>query len=108
MSRKVVATPLFKKNLTSYLDHYVDVGAVRYIERIWNAYTEMLETIAAFEKVGKVRRRNVHGTTVTLREYLLEVEPRNFLILYRVPPDPDQPIILLNIRIGGQNSFKWQ
>lgn len=107
MPRKIIATPLFKKNLTAYLDHYADVGAVRYIERIWNAYTKMIETITTFENVGKVRRRNIQGKTITLQEYVLEIEPRDFLILYRVPPDPDQPIILLNIRIGGQNRFKW-
>lgn len=36
----------------------------------------MIETISAFEEIGMVRRRNVKGKTVTLREYVLEVDPR--------------------------------
>ena len=107
MKREVIVTPLFKKNLQSYLDSYADIGAVRFIERIKIAYLKMIDSIALFENIGSVRRRNVKGKMVTLKEYVLEVEPRDFLILYRVPADPDQPIILLNIRIGGQNRFKW-
>ncbi len=107
MKREVIATPLFRKNLQSYLDGYADIGAVRFIERIKIAYLTMVDSISVFENIGSVRRRNIKGKTITLREYVLEVEPRDFLVLYRVPPDPDQPVILLNIRIGGQNRFKW-
>ena len=107
MRREVIATPLFRKNLQSYLDGYADIGAVRFIERIKIAYLAMVDSIAVFENIGSVRRRNIKGKTITLREYVLEVEPRDFLVLYRIPPDPDQPVILLNIRIGGQNRFKW-
>ena len=107
MKREVIATPLFRKNLQAYLDSYADIGAVRFVERTLVAYQKMIETISAFEEIGMVRRRNVKGQAVTLREYVLEVDPRDFLILYRIPCEPDQPIILLNIRIGGQNRFKW-
>ena len=107
MKREVIVTPLFKKNLQSYLDDYADIGAVRFIERIKIAYLKMIDSISLFENIGSVRRRNVKGKMVTLKEYVLEVEPRDFLILYQVPADPDQPVILLNIRIGGQNRFKW-
>ena len=107
MKRNVVTTPLFKRNLQAYLDDYAEIGAVRFIERIFLAYQKMIANISEFEDIGMVRRRRVGGKVVTLREYLLEVEPRDFLVLYRVPPEPDQPIILLNIRIGGQNRFKW-
>jgi hypothetical protein len=107
MKREVIATPLFSKNLQTYLDGYANVGAVRFIERIKIAYMKMVDTISIFEDIGAVRRRSIKGKTITLREYLLDVEPRDFLVLYRVPPEPDQPVILLNIRIGGQNRFKW-
>ena len=108
VKREVIATPLFKKNLQAYLDSYVELGAVRFVERIRLAYLKMVETIPVFEDIGVVRRRNVKGKTVTLREYVLAVEPRDFLILYRIPPEAEQPLILLNIRIGGQNRFKWK
>lgn len=108
MKREVIATPLFKKNLQAYLDSYVELGAVRFVERIWLAYRKMIETISVFEDIGMVRRRNIKGKAVTFREYVLAVEPRDFLILYRIPPEADQPLILLNIRIGGQNRFKWK
>ena len=107
MKREVIVTPLFKKNLQSYLDGYADIGAVRFIERIKIAYLKMVDSIALFENIGSVRRRNVKGKMVTLKEYVLEVEPRDFLVLYQVPADLEQPVILLNIRIGGQNRFKW-
>jgi len=103
----VIVTPLFRRNLQTYLDSYADIGAVRFIERIKIAYLQMVDSIALYENIGAVRRRNVKGKTITLREYLLEVEPRDFLVLYRTPTDPEQPVILLNIRIGGQNRFKW-
>jgi len=76
MKRKVIATPLFRENLQSYLDSYSEIGAVRFIERIKNAYLTMVDSIALFENIGSVRRRNVKGKTITLREYVLEVEPR--------------------------------
>lgn len=107
MKKDVIASPLFKKNLQSYLDGYADLGAVRFIERVKTAYLKMVDSISVFENIGAARKRNVKGKVMTLREYLLEVEPRDFLILYWIPPDPDEPIILLNIRIGGQNRFKW-
>lgn len=107
MKRKVIATPLFKKNLQVYLDHYADLGAVRFIERLSIAYQKMIETLSVFDDIGMVRRRRIKGKVVTLREYVLDVNPCDFLILYHLPIEPDQPIILLNIRIGGQNRFEW-
>lgn len=108
MKRAVVATPLFKKNLQSYLETYADIGAVRFVERVQAAYMKMVETISVFENIGMVRRRNIKGKPITLREYVLDVDPRDFLILYHTPSDPEQPVVLLNIRIGGQNRFKWK
>ncbi len=107
MQRDVIATPLFRKNLQIYLDYYSDVGAVRFIQRIKSAHMKMVDSISMFENIGAVRKRPVQGKTITFKEYLLEVEPRDFLILYQVPADPDQPLILVNIRIGGQNKFRW-
>ena len=107
MKRDVIATPLFRKNLQIYLDYYADIGAVRFIQRIKSAYMKMVDSISIFEHIGAVRKRQVQGKTIIFREYVLEVEPRDFLVLYQIPADPDQPIILVNIRIGGQNNFRW-
>jgi hypothetical protein len=107
MKREVIATPLFRKNLQVYLDYYADMGAVRFIQRIKSAYIKMVDSISMFENIGAVRKRTVQGKAITFREYVLEVEPRDFLALYQVPSDPNQPIILVNIRIGGQNKFRW-
>ena len=107
MKRDVIATPLFERNLQAFLDSYADLGAMRFIERLKISYLGMMENISIFEEIGAARRRTINGKSITLREYVLDVEPRDFLILYRVPPEPDQPVILLNIRIGGQNKFRW-
>ena len=80
---------------------------MRFIERLKISYLGMMENSSTFEEIGAARRRTINGKSITLREYVLDVEPRDFLILYRVPPEPDQPVILLNIRIGGQNKFRW-
>jgi len=107
MKREVIATPLFRKNLQIYLDYYADIGAVRFIQRIKSTYIKMVDSISMFEDIGAVRKRTVQGKTITFREYVLDVEPRDFLVLYQIPSDLDQPIILVNIRIGGQNKFRW-
>jgi len=107
MKREVIATPLFKVNLHNYLENYAELGAVRYIQRIKCAYLKMVDSIATFEQIGLVRKRTVQGKKIILREYVLEVEPRDFLVLYQVPADIKQPIVLVNIRIGGQNKFRW-
>jgi len=44
----------------------------------------------------------------TVREYVLNAGARDFLVLYWVPADSAEPVLLLNIRIGGQNRFKWK
>ncbi len=107
MKRDVIATPLFHRNLQAFLDSYAELGATRFIERLKISYIGMIENISTFEKIGPARRRTINGKSITVREYVLDVDPRDFLVLYRVPPAPDQPIILLNIRIGGQNKFRW-
>jgi len=107
MKRDVIATPLFERNLQVFLDSYAELGATRFIERSKIAYLEMIENISTFEEIGAARRRTINGKSVTVREFVLDVDPRDFLVLYRAPKDPDQPIVLLNIRIGGQNKFRW-
>lgn len=103
----MIATPLFRKNLQIYLDYYADIGAVRFIQRIKSTFIKIVDSISMLEDIGAVRKRTVQGKTITFMEYVLEVEPRDFLVLYQVPSDQDQPIILVNIRIGGQNKFRW-
>ncbi|TWJ17482.1 hypothetical protein [Geobacter argillaceus] len=108
MSREIVATPLFVRRLQSFLDEYADKGAVRFIERLHASYLVMLENIARFEEVAPVRRRTVGGKSVTVREYVLDAGARDFLVLYWVPTESSEAILLLNIRIGGQNRFRWK
>lgn len=108
MTRSVVATPLFARRLRAFLDEYAGRGAVRFVMRIRESYEAMLENIERFEEIAPARRRNVGSKTVIVREYLLDAGARDFLVLYWVPPDPAEPVVLLNIRIGGQNRFRWK
>jgi hypothetical protein len=107
MTRRVIATPLFVRRLKEFLDEYAELGAVRFVERLQQRYREMAEKIAAFEEIAPARRRSVGGKKITVREYVLDAGARDFLVLYWVPPDPSEPVLLLNIRIGGQNRFRW-
>lgn len=108
MSREVVATPLFAARLKEFLTEYADLGAVRFVERLQASYRIMIKNIAEFEEVAPARRRTIGGKTITVREYLLDAGARDFLVLYWVPADPGEPVLLLNIRIGGQNQFLWK
>jgi hypothetical protein len=67
----------------------------------------MQENLAEFEQIAPARRRTVGGRTLTLREYVLDAGAREFVVLYWVPPEPGEPILLLHVRIGGQNRFRW-
>lgn len=108
MSRTVVATPLFYRRLAEFLEEYSERGAVRFVERLQASYRSMIENIAEFEEIAPVRRRTVGGKALTIREYVLDAGARTFLVLYWLPPDPEEPVLLLNIRIGGQNRFRWK
>lgn len=108
MSRTVIATPLFARHLREFLDQYSALGAVRFVERLRASYRTMVENIAGFEEIAPARRRTIAGKTVTVHEYVLDAGARNFLVLYWAPPDPAEPVLLLNIRIGGQNRFRWK
>ena len=108
MSRKVLATPLFAARLKEFLAEYAEMGAVRFVERLQGSYGSMLANIAEFEEVAPARRRSIGGKSITVREYVLDAGAKNFLVLYWVPPDPNEPVLLLNIRIGGQNRFRWK
>ena len=108
MIREVVATPLFTRRLKEFLDEYAELGAVRFVERLQQSYQAMVENISAFDEIAPARRRSVQGKKITVREYVLDAGARNFLVLYWVSPDPSEPILLLNIRIGGQNRFCWK
>lgn len=108
MNREVVATPLFARRLQGFLDDYAGRGAVRFVERLQASYRAMVDNIGAFEEISPVRRRSVGGKSLSVREYPLDTGARDFLVLYWVPPDPSEPVLLLNIRIGGQNRFRWK
>ncbi len=108
MKRRVVSTPLFARRLKAFLDEYAEKGAVRFVERLHGSYRTLVENVSAFEEIAPARRRNVGGKSLTVREYVLDAGARDFLVLYWVPPDPSEPVLLLNIRIGGQNSFSWK
>jgi hypothetical protein len=107
-SRAVVATPLFARHLGEFLDDYAERGAVRFVERLHESYLAMLEHIAAFEEIAPARRRKVGDKSVTVREFVLDAGARTFLVLCWVPASPSEPVLLLNIRIGGQNRFRWK
>ena len=108
MSRAVVATPLFARRLNDFLLEYAELGAVRFIERLEVSYRAMLENIGNFDEIARVRRRTIGDKSVTVREYVLDAGARDFLVLYWLPPEPSEPVLLLNIRIGGQNRFWWK
>jgi hypothetical protein len=108
VNRNVVATQLFARHLREFLDEYAAKGAVRFVERLQASYQSMVENIGSFEEIGPVRRRTVGGKTLTIREYLLDAGARDFLVLYFLPTDQSEPVLLLNIRIGGQNRFRWK
>ena len=107
MSRPVIATPLFARHLKTFLDEYAELGAVRFVERMREGYRTLIENVSAFEEISPARRRRIGGKTITVREYLLDAGARTFLVLYWVPSEPSEPVLLLNIRIGGQNRFRW-
>lgn len=108
MGREVTVTPLFARRLQAFLDEYAEKGAVRFIERLHASYRTMLEHIAGFDEIAPARKRTVGGKTLTVREYVLDAGARDFLVLYWVPPEQSEPVLLLNIRIGGQNRFRWK
>lgn len=108
MRRDVVATPLFARRLKAFLDEYAEKGAVRFVERLRGSYRTLVENVSDFEDIAPARRRTIGGKSLTVREYVLDAGARNFLVLYWVPPDPSEPVLLLNIRIGGQNRFSWK
>ena len=107
MTRPVVATPLFARRLQAFLDEYADKGATRFLARLRASFATMRENLAEFEAIAPARRRTVGGRTLTLREYVLDAGAREFVVLYWVPPDPAEPVLLLNLRIGGQIRFRW-
>ncbi|BCR05682.1 hypothetical protein DESUT3_27510 [Desulfuromonas versatilis] len=108
MTRRVVATPLFVRRLKDFLDEYAELGAIRFVERLQASYRTMVENISNHEEIAPARRRSVGGKKITVREYVLDAGARDFLVLYWVPPEPLEPVVLLNIRIGGQNRFRWK
>jgi hypothetical protein len=107
LRRPILATPLYARRLGEFLDEYAARGAVRLVDRLAKSHQAMLENLADFDELAPVRRRKVGGRTITVREYLLDAGAREFLVLYWVPPAEDEPIILLNVRIGGQNRYRW-
>jgi hypothetical protein len=106
--RAVTATPLYARRLGEFLDEYAMKGAIRLIDRLQASHRAMLENLAVFDELAPARRRTVGGKRITLREYLLDAGAREFLVLYWVPPDASDPVVLLNIRIGGQSGFRWR
>ena len=108
MSRTVVTTPLFASRLKDFLDQYAEMGAVRFVERLQSSYRTLVENVSQYEEIAPARRRTIHGKSITVRECVLDAGARDFLVLYWVPPDPLEPILLLNMRIGGQNRFRWK
>ena len=108
MKRNVVATPLFARHLQEFLTDYAEKGAVRFVVKLQASYQSMVDNISSFDEIGQARRRIINGKTLTIREYVLDAGARDFLVLYFLPSDPSEPVLLLNIRMGGQNRFRWK
>jgi hypothetical protein len=105
MKREVVATPLFVARLQEY---YAELGAVRFVEQLHYSYAEMVQNISSFNYIAPARKRLVNGKNVVLREYILKAGVRDFLILYFVPQDESEPVLLLNIKDHAQRRFCWK
>jgi len=108
MAREVIATPLFGRQLKAFLEEYANKGATRFVDRMYAGYKEMTDNISANKHIGLAKRRSVKGKTITVRQYIIDAGARNFVVLYWVPSQTSQPILLLNIRISGQNRFRWR
>jgi hypothetical protein len=78
------------------------------VERLQRSYRAMVENVSAFDEIAPARRRSVKDKKITVRECVLDAGARNFLVLYWVSSDPTEPVLLLNIRLGGQNRFCWK
>jgi hypothetical protein len=107
VKQPVLPTPHYTRQLGAFVDEYASRGAVRLLARLAEGHGTMLENLARFEAMAPARRRKVAGRTITVREYLLDAGAREFLVLYWVPPEASEPILLLNLRIGGQNRYRW-
>ncbi|MFO7831410.1 MAG: hypothetical protein R6V18_05440 [Desulfuromonadaceae bacterium] len=108
MRRKVVATPLFTARLQEILDYYAELGAVRFIEQLNRSYAEMVQNISTFNYIAPARKRLVNGKNVVLREYILKAGARDFMLLYFVPQEESEPMVLLNIKDHAQRHFCWK
>lgn len=87
MKREVVAMPLFARRLKAFLYEYAGKGAVRFVEKMHGSYRNLVANISDFEEIAPVRRRDVGGKSLTVREYVLDAGARDFLVLFWVPPD---------------------
>jgi len=105
--RPIVGTPLYARRLGEFLDEYAARGAIRLVDRLAKSHQAMLKNLAELEDLAPVRRRKVGGETITVREYLLDAGAREFLVPCWVPPAGAELIILLNLRIGGENRYRW-
>ena len=107
MPRGFVATPLFRRRLEDYLDEYAAKGATRFVERLRVGYGRMIADITSHEQIGIAKRLSIKGQTIAVRQDIIDAGARNFVVLYWIPPQEDQPIVFLNIRISRQNRFRW-
>ena len=108
MRRKVVATPLFTACLQEILDYYAELGAVRFIAQLNRSYAEMVQNISTFNYIAPARKRQVNGKNVVLREYILKAGARDFMLVYFVPQEESEPVVLLNIKDHTQRRFRWE
>jgi hypothetical protein len=106
--REVKAAPLFDERLVGFLADYAERGAVKLLERLNGEYVKFIENIEQFNEIAVARRRRVDGKTLVVRQYILDAGSKAFMVLYWVPDVESEPILLLNIKAGGQNRFKWK
>lgn len=106
--REVKTTPLFDERLAGFLADYAERGAVKFLERLNDKYVKFIENIEQFNEIAVARKRLVGGKMLVVRQYILDVGSKDFMVLYWVPDVESEPILLLNIRAGGQNRFRWK
>jgi plasmid stabilization system protein ParE len=108
MRREVVATPTFVARLQEILDYYAELGAVRFVAQLHRSYAEMVQNISTFKHIAPARKRLVNGKNVVLREYILKAGARDFMLVYFVPQEESEPVVLLNIKDHTQRRFLWE
>ena len=108
--REIVATPLFDTRLAEILEHYAERGATKLLARFEKSFSEFTKNLEKLDKIGVPYVWRTQGKAVHVRKFAVSTGSRAFTILYWIPPDDadeSEPILLINVKGGLQNRFKW-